>query len=45
MGCVTNDVKGYTARPITEMAGSVREIRVAIKQRQGISESRPENLF
>lgn len=45
MHCMTNDVKDDTARTITEMAGSPREIRVAIKQRQGIFESRPENLF
>lgn len=43
-----DNVKGDTARTITEMAGSRREIRVAIKKkkkRKGIFESSPENLF
>lgn len=43
-----DNVKDDTARTITEMAGSWREIRVAIKKkkkRKGIFESSPENLF
>lgn len=40
-----DNVKDDTARTITEMAGSLREIRVAIKKRKGIFESSPENLF
>lgn len=42
---MTNDVKDDMAGMITEMAGSLREIRVAIKERRGIFESGPENLF
>lgn len=42
---MTNDMKDDTARTVTEMAGSLREIGVAIKQRKGIFESRTKNLF
>jgi len=42
---MTNDVKDDMARMMTEMAGSLREIRVAIKEMRCIFESGPENLF
>lgn len=42
---INNGKDGMARMMITEMAGSPKDVRVATEQRQGIFESRTENLF